>query len=265
MQHRESKSGLLLVGHGTRDTVGVSEFLSLAAQVEARSGVLVEPCFLEIAEPSIAGGLARLAERGAREIIVVPVLLFAAGHAKRDIPAAVVAAAARFPSINTRQTPVLECHPRILDLSERKFTEAVAGREPVPSSDTILLMVGRGSFDPHATAAMHRFAALRAERSAGVPVETCFVAMQTPALAPTLERLAAAHHRRVVVQPHLLFRGELLEDIADQIASIAATAPATEWLLTAPLGAEPELVAAVMDLAALVRQDLSITPVLPHA
>ena len=65
-QSEEPKTGLLLIGHGTRDAVGVAEFLDVARQVAAlRPDVVTEACFLEIAEPTIAAGVAALVRRGA--------------------------------------------------------------------------------------------------------------------------------------------------------------------------------------------------------
>ena len=120
--------GLLLVGHGTREEAGVAEFLAVAELVRQRTATLVEPCFLELARPMIAEGVARLAERGARRITVVPALLFAAGHAKRDIPLAVAETAVRFPELSVRYAAPLECHDRVLELSAPGFGKPSALR-----------------------------------------------------------------------------------------------------------------------------------------
>ena len=98
MTGSESDRGLLLVGHGTVDPCGSTEFMETAADVaRVCGGVPVEPCFLELAEPDIQTGVARLAQRGVKHLTVAPLLLFAAGHAKHDIPRGVAAAVARYP------------------------------------------------------------------------------------------------------------------------------------------------------------------------
>src|SRR5436190_669000 len=85
--------GLLLVGHGTRDAEGLAEFASLARLVMERlPEFAVEPCFLELAEPDIPTAVHRLMASGIRQLTVAPLLLFAAGHAKRDIPMTVAEA-----------------------------------------------------------------------------------------------------------------------------------------------------------------------------
>src|SRR5215471_6792139 len=84
------RHGLLLVGHGTRDCRGLAEFHLLTKLiVEAGQGFEAVSCFLELAEPDIATGMRTLLDRGIERLTVAPLLLFAAGHAKRDIPEAV--------------------------------------------------------------------------------------------------------------------------------------------------------------------------------
>src|SRR5262245_1199599 len=99
-RHDGPDIALLLIGHGSRDAIGTAEFLATAELVrKAVAGTSVEPCFLEFAQPTIAEGFQSLAARGVGRIVAVPVLLFSAGHAKQDIPAALAAVAARFPQI----------------------------------------------------------------------------------------------------------------------------------------------------------------------
>jgi sirohydrochlorin ferrochelatase len=254
-------AGVLLVGHGTRDPAGIAEFLLLAKRLR---GLLkprpLEACFLELAEPTIADALERLIRRGSRQVTIVPLLLTAAGHAKRDIPAAVAEVSAAHPELIVRQTPALDCHPRIVDLSTRRYEEALAGQRVMPSEQTLLLLVGRGSSDAEAVSTVRRFAELRAKRSKVGRVETCFAAVAKPSLEEMLPIVAAADVPRVVVQPHLLFRGRLLSDVRDSVArfetreTASAALRRTEWIVTGPLGPEPELAEAVLDLV----QDLDV-------
>src|SRR5687768_1551001 len=83
----DGQSGILLIGHGTRDEGAQAELLATASLLQQRlPAVPVQPAYLELAEPTIADGWSKLVERGVRRIAAVPVLLFAAGHAKKDIP-----------------------------------------------------------------------------------------------------------------------------------------------------------------------------------
>ena len=59
-----SDTGLLIVGHGTRQPGGTAEFLETVAQVGQRlPGVVVQPCFLEFSRPTITEGVEQLARQ----------------------------------------------------------------------------------------------------------------------------------------------------------------------------------------------------------
>jgi sirohydrochlorin cobaltochelatase len=189
MQHHvdpppfRSGTGLLLVGHGTRDARGTAEFRHVAQRVAQRvEGVPVEPCFLEFASPTIGEGFARLVAAGARHVVVAPVILFAAGHIRRDIPREVAQAAAAFGGVTFEQVEHLGCHPALVAESRRRFEEVLAaaepsGREPATNAETVLLLVGRGSRDAEATAEMHAFTSLRQALAPQLKVRVAFLAM----------------------------------------------------------------------------------------
>jgi sirohydrochlorin cobaltochelatase len=280
----QNRRGLLLVGHGTGDERGLAEFQSVAAQVaELATEYHVEPCYLEIAQPDIPTAVQRLLDTGVRELTVAPLLLFAAGHALRDIPAAVESVVSRqwpvasgqkteggnqesdisFPiphstfSILIQQLPALECHPKIVELSAQRFNEALAGQPIVEPADSLLLLVGRGSSYPSAIAEMQRFAKLRTELTPVGQVECCFVAIAKPTLAEGLELAAKSKFRRIVVQPHLLFAGQVLDEIGQAVAGHKAEGgrrkaegfDSQEWILAPQLGPSPLVAEAVLDIA----------------
>ena len=266
--------GLLLVGHGTRDTEGLGEFRQLAESfAQAATRVAVEVCFLELAEPTIQQGIARLMERGVRRVIVLPLLLFSAGHAQRDIPQAVRAAlealakgqaSRRNGSLPDRiwQAPVLACHPDIIELSARRYIDAVTradsaaladgmNRTGIPAAKTLLLMVGRGSNAAEANAEFVRFAQSRCEQVPVGELQTCFVAMARPTLDEGLRMAGSRPFERIVVQPHLLFPGELLHGIRAAVGAARQRAPDRQWIVTEPLGADGLLVRALLSRAGL--------------
>ncbi len=238
--------GLLVVGHGSREEVGVREFLLVVEHVRRLAGQTpVEPCFLEFAEPSIGAGFQRLVAGGVRHVIVVPALLFSAGHAKRDIPEAVALAAANYAMITVSQAEHLGAEPRLLKLSQRRYQATLPRADATGNGwDTLLVLTGRGSFDADATIQMHAFAEARflLDRPVGPTIEVAFIAMAAPRLPQVLERAASGAVRRIVVQPHLLFGGVLLDRIADTVRDFAARYPQHEWLVATHLGPD-ELVA----------------------
>jgi sirohydrochlorin cobaltochelatase len=241
-----TKTGILLVGHGTREAVGVQEFLQTARLVaDALAEFALEPCFLELAVPTIATAVSRLLDRDIERLVVVPVLLFAAGHAKADVPRAVREALADHPDVQWVQAAHLGCHPAILALSGQRFMEALKDRPACENSTTALVLVGRGSHDKEAVAEMQRFATLIPQRTAVDHVEVCFCAMATPSLKTALPSVAAQGFARVIVQPHLLFGGVLSASIHEAVARCANQHPGTEWLVAETLGPTPLVAEAI--------------------
>jgi len=238
-------SGVLVIGHGTADPVGAGECRQIAAAV---AGLLpdaaVELGFLEVIAPSIEQAVARLAARGCRQVVAAPLLLFAAGHATRDVPEAVAAAAAAH-GIEIRQAAAFGTVAEIVEASRVRRRQALAGRGEIPPGETVLVMVGRGSSDPTALAQLREFAAATLDGDAAfapVRVEYGFVAAARPSLDDALAAAADLRRgavRRIVVQPHLLFRGHVEDQVADAVAAAQVRRPDLDWIQVARLGADP--------------------------
>jgi sirohydrochlorin cobaltochelatase len=246
--------GVVIVGHGTADPVGAAETHAVGKLVaDMLPGVPVEVGFLEVIGPSIGDALAALAARGCRRAVAAPLILFTAGHAKRDIPE-VLDAGGRAAGVVVQQAAALGCHPAIVGLARRRRRHAVRGLEPVAPAATGLVMIGRGSSDPLALRQLFEFTAATCVGAASAcpqDVHACrigfgFVAAARPSLADALDAAAGPGVQRVVVQPHLLFRGHVEEQVAAAVARARERHPAVEWLLAARLGAEPEVAEALV-------------------
>ena len=246
----EQRLGLLLVGHGTRDERGLAEFRQTADALRQRlPSVSQAACFLELAEPTIASGVRQLVAGGVREIVVLPMMLFAAGHVKRDIPLAVSAALAECGmALPIYHASHLSGHERVLQLAAERFVAAAKTIDTFDPRAATLLLIGRGSKDEAAIAAMHQFAAALAARVSVARVSVGFLAMARPTLADVLAVAAADPDcRHVIVQPHLLFRGELLEQLKPRVAAEVARDPRRDWFVAEHLGPAREIVDAVVD------------------
>ena len=238
------QAGVLVIGHGTADPVGAAETRQVAATVASlMPDVPVELGFLEVIAPTIDQAVARLAARGCRSLVAAPLLLFAAGHAKRDVPEAVaVAAAAR--GLSVLQADAFGEIREIVELSRTRRREAVA-RRAVPAAETVLVMIGRGSSDPEAAAQLRSFAeATLGDGEGGRPrrVEFGFVAAARPRLDEAIAIAcdpADAEVRRIVVQPHLLFRGHVEDQVTEAVAVGRGRRPDVEWIQVPRLGADP--------------------------
>ena len=84
---------LVALAHGSRDPRSAHTIKALVDEVRGmRPDLRVEPAFLERAKPSFATVVDRLVRAGYDEIVVVPLLLTEAYHAKVDVPRAVAEA-----------------------------------------------------------------------------------------------------------------------------------------------------------------------------
>lgn len=207
---------LLIVGHGTKDSQGVSQFLELVERVRVSAGRQVEGGFLELSSPPIQEAVARLA--GQREVDVVPLVLVAAGHSKGDIPAALERERQRHPGLVFRYGRPLGPHPLLLEDLTARLAKAVA---PDLWKDTAVVLVGRGATDPDANAEIAKTARLLLEGRGIGTVETAFVSLAEPSVPQGLDRAQRLGFTRIVVLPYFLFEGVLPQRIRDQAAEWA--------------------------------------------
>jgi sirohydrochlorin cobaltochelatase len=219
-------TALLIIGHGTRDEAGAQEFRRFAERVGRRAAERPELSvravaggFIELSPPPVKDAVAGLVAAGTREMVAVPLILLAAGHAKGDIPAALARERDRHPGLRTRYARPLGVHPVILSLLRERLADC-----PQLRPDAVLL-VGRGTTDPDANADLYRAARLLWEttRDGGIDfVEPAFVSLARPSVREGLERLYRLGARRITVLPYFLFRGVLPDRIVEQSAEAAA-------------------------------------------
>jgi sirohydrochlorin cobaltochelatase len=249
-----------LVGHGTRDPDGTREFFQLASLLAERlDPTPVEGCLLEFQHPTIPEAWETLVTGGATHIRVAPLLLFAAGHARSDIPGIVAGCAAKTPQVATSQSGPLSRAPTIIDLLVDRVTAAVSASGVVTDDTVALVSVGRGSHDPCAKADMRMLGEIVARRCGLDEHAVGFYAMTEPKLPEVLDQVAGRPRvRSVVVQPHLLFHGRLYDAIVRQVNEAAARHPEKTFVVGDYLGPSIE----VAD--ALIRRARSSTSPIPN-
>ena len=208
----------MLVGHGTRDEEGTRQFFVLGERLaETLSPIPVQPCLLEFQSPTIPEAWETLVDSGVKHIHVAPLLLFAAGHAKSDIPDLVRQCQAGTPEVTFSQSRSLSRHSAIIKLVAQRIQES-SRQIQTPRSRTALIMVGRGSHDPCAQSDMKVLTEIVGRRLNIEDAFTSFYAMTDPRLPEVIDRVASTgRFDAVLVQPHLLFAGRLYEAISDQV------------------------------------------------
>ncbi len=244
-------SGIMVCGHGSRDAEGVHEFTSMVAglrtlfpQSEVESG------FLEFARPTIGEGLEALRARGIRHILAVPAMLFAAGHVKNDIPSELNSFAAAHPDMTIQFGRELAIDPRMINAAAARVEEAEkAADSPIDRSDSLLMLVGRGTNDPDANANIAKISRLLAEGLGYGWSEVCFSGTAHPRVDEGLEIAQRLGFGRIVVLPYFLFTGVLVKRIYQQTDQVAARHPKTQFLKASYFNDHPLVIETLADRA----------------
>ena len=94
-----------------QDDDGVAEFAELVAWSPSWRDVDVAGGFLELSSPPMTDAVAELYDRGHRRLVAVPLVLVGAGHAKGDVPAALVRERLRRRRTHVRLRPAARAAP----------------------------------------------------------------------------------------------------------------------------------------------------------
>jgi sirohydrochlorin cobaltochelatase len=226
-----SETAVLLCGHGSRDREAVGEFEEAAAALRSRLAHLMPEGdfatgYLEFARPTIGEGLALLTARGARRILAIPGMLFAASHVKNDLPWEMNSFMADNPDIDVRLGRDLGIEPKLLEAA----AERIAASVPEGRSETLLVVVGRGTNDPDANSNIAKLARMLWEGMGFGWAEAAFSGVADPRVDAALERAARLGFRRIVVFPYFLFTGILVKRIYAQTDIVAARFPDIDFV-----------------------------------
>ncbi|ADZ72318.1 sirohydrochlorin chelatase [Polymorphum gilvum] len=243
------KLGLMICGHGSRNKGAVKQFAQLAEGLRARfPDWPVEYGYLEFANPVIKEGLDRLRAAGCTRILAVPGMLFAAGHAKNDIPSVLNTYQAQHPGIRIDYGRELAVDTRMVRAAGDRLREALkeAGDE-IPLHETLLMVVGRGASDPDANSNVAKITRLLWEGMGFGWAETAYSGVTFPLVAPALDHAARLGYRRIVVFPYFLFTGVLVQRIYTAMEEAAERYPDIEFVKAGYLNDHPQVIDTMAD------------------
>ena len=229
---------LIALAHGSRDPRSAATITALVEETRAlRPGLRIEPAFLELSRPGFDKVVDKLVRAGYDEIVVVPLLLSEAYHAKVDVPRAVAEATARHEGLRIRASKVLGLEPAFLEVLDQRLRDALSEAR-VRELDALVLAAA-GSSDPVANQAVARLARVWGARH-HLPVTAAFASASPPATGEAVRSLRAQGRRHVAVASMFLAPGFL----PDRAAELALEAGAVA--VSAPLGADPVLARTIL-------------------
>lgn len=233
---------LLLVGHGSREPAGNDEILAFAAQWRrARPQWRIDVCFIEFSEATLARGLDAAAQ-GAKRVLVLPLILNAAGHAKMDIPEAIAHARTQHGDVQFLYVPPLSACDPLLQVVLRRLKGAMQSLDMPDPHSTGVVLLGRGSSDRQANGDMAKMARWVQEESDHPLVDVAFTGITHPRLEAVVQRQVRLGATQIVVLVYYLFNGTLVQRIARQVQHLRQQYPTLRMAHTAYFGFEPEVV-----------------------
>jgi precorrin-8X/cobalt-precorrin-8 methylmutase len=235
---------IVLAGHGSRDPDSLNEFGQLVALMRERLGERrLDYGYLEFARPTIVEAVQASIAAGSQRIVMVPVLLFAATHAKNDMPSELQALQQAFPAVEFHFAAAMDLHPRLLRLAQQRIVEAEArDSQHIKRADTCLVVVGRGTSDPDANSEISKLCRML-EEGMGFGVSfVCYAGTAHPRVADGLRRAARLGAKRIIVLPFMLFDGILVKRIYAAADALAERHPEVDVLKTHYMGVHPDVV-----------------------
>ena len=221
----------MVCGHGSRSQAAVDEFAVLAERLRGHfPDWPVEYGYLEFANPVMRDGLDNLRKAGCDHILAVPGMLFAAMHAKNDIPTVLNTYAAKH-NITVEYGRELGVDPKMLKAAADRIQTAIdAASGNVPLHETCLVVIGRGASDPDANGNVSKVARLLQEGMGFGWMEVGYSGVTFPLVEPCLDHVAKLGYKRVIVFPYFLFTGVLIDRIYGFTDAASARYPDIDFI-----------------------------------
>jgi sirohydrochlorin ferrochelatase len=229
---------LVALAHGSRDPRSAETIQALCAEVRAmRPDLRIEAAFLDLSKPTFSSVVDKLVKAGYDEIVVVPLLLTEAYHAKVDVPSAIAAATAKHENLKMRASNILGLETVFLEVLDRRLRSAL--KEARVRELDALVLAAAGSSDPLANQAVARLARLWGSKHR-LPTVAAYASAAPPATGEAVRAFRGEGRRHIAVGSMFLAPGTL----PDRAAELALEAGAVA--VSAPLGADAEVARTIL-------------------
>ncbi|PHA03686.1 cobalamin biosynthesis protein CbiX [Bacillus pseudomycoides] len=199
---------VLYICHGSRLQEACKEATAFVTScMERVSAPIQQMCFLELAQPSIAEGITTCVQKGATEIVIVPVFLLAAVHVKKDIPKELERLQNQYPHVSfSYGNPFGVSRELVTAVLDGSGIKAIGKR-------VTILLVARGSSDEETLRDVRNIASLFETADEVAKVEVCYLAAAKPQFEEKMEELIQTTNAPIAILPYLLFTGLLMKRI----------------------------------------------------
>ena len=122
------KRGLFILAHGSRSPEAKKQLETVVGNIEKKGEArfqYIESGAMELSKPSFPEGIQNLVDKGAEEIVIVPLFLFFGNHIKKDIPRILEDIKGKHPEVKFTLTKPIGEDPRIVDILIEKGNQAL--------------------------------------------------------------------------------------------------------------------------------------------
>ncbi len=235
------KESILLIGHGSRNATGNQQIQEFTQNLQQKCPQWnIDVCYIELADYLLDAGLQDAADKSDK-VIVVPLILNAAGHVKEEIPEYIDAARKKNPDTRFVYASHIGTDELILNIMNRYLKKQMSRLAMPDPKNTGVIVLARGSSDAQANAEMAKMARLIFEDNEHELVELAFTGVCYPRLETVVQRQVKLGMKQVVILPYYLFDGILLERIDRQVQRISVQYPDISFVHSRHFGFEPEI------------------------
>ncbi len=235
------KETILLVGHGSRDPNGNTEIERFSNQWRAQHPEWnIEVCYIEFADVLLDEGFDNAAKSASR-VLIIPLILNAAGHVKMEIPEHLEKARQRHPDVEFIYGKNLGISTALLTAVKRQLTQVMNSLAMPDPKNTGIIILGRGSSDIVANGEVAKLARWVFEEREHELVDIAFTGITYPRLETVVQRQVKLGMMQIAILPYYLFTGTLITRIAEQYKLLQTQYPQVRFGLGHYLGFEPEI------------------------
>jgi len=156
------------------------------------------------------------------------------------------------PGIDVHLGRDLAIDPKLLRAAADRI--AAAADSVTARTETLLVVVGRGTNDPDANSNISKLARMLWEGMGFGWAEAAFSGVAHPRVDAALIRAARLGFRRIIVFPYFLFTGVLVKRVYAQTDAVASRFPEMEFVKALYLRDHPEVLDAFCDRVGEVRK-----------
>jgi len=125
MNERAKETAVVLIAHGSRRDEANQDLRNLVSRLrQTGKAAIIEPAFLELAEPDIDFAVKLCLEQGARRVLLIPYFLSMGVHLTRDLSNALECLTKNHPEIDFRLGQSLGPSPLLDQLVCQRIEES---------------------------------------------------------------------------------------------------------------------------------------------